>query len=117
VPWEILLALLLLLLLQGLLTERREEREDVEDEDDRGGEVVVSRWSTGDLDLVRAIFGGGGCDRVWPNRPCGNTSFGPKLGFKMLSMEKGKALLTWNALSWLCGDATGLGNRGCDSNG
>ncbi len=71
--------------------------EEVDDEDDSGGEVVGILCSMGDL--VLAIFAGGGWERVWPKMPCGKTSLGPKLGFKMLSIENGRARLTWNGLS------------------
>ena len=94
--------------------------DEVDDADERGGEVVVVGIRVvDDGDLVLGILAGGGA-RPGPKIEAGNSSFGPKFGFKMLSIEKGSARLAanwWLLLLLLMGEVTGLGRRGWVSMG
>ena len=117
---ELLLLLLLRPFVDDINGDVDEEEEDVDDDDERGGDVVVVGILGPDGDRVRAIFAGGGAPSVWPKIECGNSSLGPKFGFKMLSIENGSARRAGNGLLMLlllCGELMGLGKRGCDNMG
>ena len=108
--------LLLLLLTAGLFIDERgdvdDDVDDVEDADESGGDVVVGILVIEAGDRVRAIFAGGGAEILDPKMEAGKSSFGPKFGLRMLSIEKGRARRAANWLLLLIGEVTGLGSRG-----
>jgi hypothetical protein len=124
----LLLFLLLLLLLLTLkfddlvdaMGDVDDEDDDVDEAEDSGGDVVVvCGRRVVDGDRVRAILAGGGwaAPAAEPKRAAENSSLGPKLGFRMLSMEKGSARRAGKGLLLLMGELTGLGSSGWVSMG
>lgn len=90
-----------------------DDDDDVDEDEESGGEVVVGIRVVADGDRVRAIFAGGGAATFDPKIEAEKSSLGPKFGFKILSMEKGRAPLAANwLLLLLIGDVIGLGRSG-----
>lgn len=114
----LLLLLLTFELFADVIGDVDEADDDVDDADDSGGDVVVVGIRVvANGDLVRAILAGGGTATAEPKIEAEKSSFGPKFGFRMLSMEKGSAR---RAANWLLllpplpiGDVIGLGRSGC----
>ena len=108
--------MLLLLLTAGLFIDVSgdvdDEVDDVDDADDSGGDVVVGILVIEAGDRVRAILAGGGDEMLEPKIEAGKSSLGPKLGLRMLSIEKGRARRAANWLLLLMGEVTGLGSSG-----